>query len=236
VNPHHIAVYNHSTLVNDDEIAWWVLAVDKQLREHCAPLWDGAPCGVAFYGNAHRLPADKTALLGIVDDDGNAESAGYHSQIGDRIFGLVDMSQAKNPSVVLSHEVLEMYANAHLTRKVSGPKGREYYIEICDPTQRDDYQIEAELFGKTRHIAVSDFVLPEWYGLPNVDKHDGRTTYLDRHELEQFEVAPGGYQIAEESDGEIVFLAKAEARMSRSSFSRTDRIRRRKFVKNASES
>jgi hypothetical protein len=219
----HIAVYNHSTVAKDDEVAWWVAAVAKQLREHVAPLWGVTP-GMAFYGHAERIPADQAAILGIVDDDGNADSAGYHSQLGSRVFGLVDMSQSKHPSVTLSHEALEMFGNPRLDRKVDGPKGRTYYVELGDPVQRDEYGIEVELLGQTRIIPVSDFVLPKWFGLPILKPHDGRTTYLDTHELEPFEIAQGGYQIAEAPDGEVLFLSRGEARMSQASGSRTRRI------------
>lgn len=225
--PLHIGVYNHSTLVKDDEVAWWVAAVSKQLREHTAPAWGYPPPGVAFYGHAERLPAEHAAILGIVDSDGNAESAGYHSMLGRRVYGLVDVSQSERPSVTLSHEALEMFGNAYLDQRVPGPKeGMTYLVELADPCQRDEYSIETELLGEVRKVPVSDFVMPKWFGLPSILPHDARTTFLDGYELDPFEVAPGGYQITEDVRGRMVLMSLGDTRINRSVHSRTDRFRR----------
>lgn len=225
--PLHIAVVDHAALDARD-LAFQVEAVAIQLREHAAPLWDGKPPGVSFYGRADRLLPDQAAVLAYVKDDGNAESAGYHTEIGGLVYGLVDVSQSRVLSLTLSHEALEMYANARLRRTLPGPKNRLYFVELCDPTQRQSYEIEVTLFGETRQVSVSDFVLPGWFGRPNTYLGDVRTTYMDQ-KIAPFEIAPGGYQIAEDTDGEILYLSRGEARMNRSAHSRTDRIRRRKF-------
>jgi hypothetical protein len=224
--PKHIAVVDHANL-DPSELAFHVAAVEIQLRDHVAPLWDGWPPGVAFYGHAARIPPDQAAVLAYVLDDGNAESAGYHTEIAGLVYGLVDVGQSRLPSVTLSHEACEMYGNARLSRTVPGPKNRLYYVELCDPTQAQTYEIEVTLFGVTRKVPVSDFVLPGWYGIPNTHFGDVRTTYMGQ-QLAPFQVAPGGYQIAEDTDGEIIFLSGGESRMNRSAHSRTDRIRRGK--------
>jgi len=227
--PKHICVVNHSSSpkISDIDIAFQVEAMAIQMREHIAPLWDEEPPGIAFYGKAEKIPPDQAAILAYVDDDGNADSAGYHADIAGLVYGLIDVGQSKIPSKIGSHEAGEMYANCRLSRKVSGPKDRLYYVEIMDPTQEDTYEIEVNILGEIRKVLVSDFVTPTWYGLPG---RDGRTTYLG-NPLKPFEVAEGGYQIVEEQDGEVLFLSKGLARMNRSGHGRTRRILNRRFAK-----
>lgn len=225
--PLHIAVVNNHSRHSDHDIAFEVAAAAIQLREHVAPLWDGEPPGLQFYGTAEHAPGDKAAVLGYVNDDGNADSAGYHTAAGRFVYGLIDVGQSRVPSVTLSHEACEMYGNPHLDRKIVGKSGRAYYVELNDPVQRQTYFIEVTLFGETRRVEMSDFVLPSWFGLPQPAAAGTRTTYLGQP-LAPFEIAPGGYQIAEEPDGGIVFLASADptagASLRRSKHSRTMRI------------
>lgn len=226
--PKHVAVVDHSSKISEVDIAFHVEALAIQMREHIAPLWDEEPPGIAFYGKADKIPPDQAAVLAYVDSDGNADSAGYHAEIAGLVYGLIDVGQSRIPERTASHEFGEMYANCRLTRKVMGPKNRLYYVEIMDPTQEQTYEIEVTLFGETRKIKVSDFVTPRWYGIKNTDPADPRMTYLGQP-LRPFEAAPGGYQIAEEQDGEVVFLSAGAARMNRSSHSRTRKIINQKF-------
>lgn len=221
--PTHIAVVNHSTR-SDRDIAFEVEAVALQLREHVAPLWDEAPPGLTFYGTAEHVPADQAAVLGYVNDDGNADSAGYHADAAGLVYGLVDVGQSPESSITLSHEGAEMYGNQHLDRKVVGKDGRAYYVELSDPVQAATYEIEVELFGERRRVKVSDFVLPAWFGLPNKPAGGMRTTYLGQP-LKPFQVDEGGYQIIEDVGGGIVFVTAGGApRLRRSKHSRTSRI------------
>lgn len=220
--PPHIAVINHTPLMKDYDAAFHVEAVRIQLRDHIAPAWDGEAPHAMFYGTAEKLRASEAALLAYVTDDGNADSAGYHAEIAGLVYGLVDVQQSRKPSVTLSHEAGEMYGNARLGRLVDGPKNRLYYVELMDPTQRQTYSIDVTLFGIKRAVEVSDFVMPAWFGLKNSDGSTKRT-YMDQP-VSEFEIAPGGYQIAQEADGEIVFLSTGEFAARRSKHSRTSRI------------
>lgn len=228
--PKHICVVNHSSggsKISDVDILFQAEAMAIQMREHIAPLWDEEPPGIAFYGKAEKIPPDQAAVLAYVDDDGNADSAGYHADIAGLVYGLIDVGQSRIPSRTASHEAGEMYANCRLSRKVLGPKDRLYYVEIMDPVQEDTYEIEVNVLGETRKVLVSDFVTPAWYGLPGKDT---RTTFLG-NPLPPFQVAAGGYQIVEEQDGEVLFLSAGSARMNRSGHARTRRILNGKFAK-----
>ncbi len=220
--PKHIAVVNHSDMITDDDVVFHTEAARIQMKEHIAPAWDQEPPGITYFGHADHIPADQAAVLAFVNDDGNADSAGYHAELAGLVYGLVDVHQSRKPSVTLSHEAGEMYANARLNRLIMGPKDRRYYIELMDPTQRQTYKISVTKFGETREVEVSDFVYPSWFGLKNPDNSD-KKTHLDQ-ELDEFEVAQGGYQIAQENDGEIVFLNAGEFGMRQSKHSRTSRI------------
>lgn len=200
----HLAVANHG-VIDDREVAWHAAALDKQIREHAAPLWDKDPFAVAFYGHAERLPTDQAAILGYVNDDGDAAAAGYHTVAAGIIYGLVDLSQSSVASLTGSHEALEIFLDPDLRNTVAGPGARRYYVELCDPVQAQSYEIEVELFGEKRQITVSDFVLPRWFDLPSTRPSDMRTTYLGQN-LKPFELASGGYQIVEEPDGSISHL------------------------------
>src|SRR3954470_10140468 len=97
----HVAVCNRSTLIQDADIIFWVEAVRAQLFHHAAPLWGVAPPGVMFYSRAEELPEDDAAILAVLDDDGDDEAAGFHTDLAGRIYGVVDLHQSRHPSVTL---------------------------------------------------------------------------------------------------------------------------------------
>lgn len=220
--PKHIAVQDHSSKMNDMDVAFQVEACRIQLKEHIAPAWDAEPPGMSWLGKSAKLKADEAALLSFVDSDGNADSAGYHAQLGTLVYGLIDVNQSGNTGVTLSHETAEMYGNARLDRVVQGPNDWRYYVELADPTQDQTYPIKVTLFGKSRDVLVSDFVYPAWFGLKN-QVGGLRTTHLEQP-LKEFQVAPGGYQIALLKTGRAVFLNEGPFAMRRSKHSRTGRI------------
>jgi hypothetical protein len=199
--PLHLAVVNRSTIAPDIDVAFWTEAVRIQLRD-AAAAWGLEPPGMALYAPGMDVSHAEGMVISIVDDDGDDEAAGYHTPIG----GVVDMGQASSPSRTLSHEALEMLCNARLDRWLLGPGGREYAVELCDAVQRQGYGIEVEMFGETRHVEVSNFILPSWFnGSWFAGNAPGPYDFLGRLQA-PYELAPGGYAIARE-DGEIIFLA-----------------------------
>ncbi len=194
-----------------------------------APLWNERVPGVSFHGPAPRIPPDVGAVIGYVDDDGNAESAGYHTDLGGFFYGVVDVGQSDDPGVTLSHEGVEMAINPRLSRKRQGPDGRGYYVEPNDPVQGFSYTIKVTLLGETRQVPVSDFTSPAFWGLPN-PLGVSRLSYLDRAQ-KPFTAEEGGYLLAESPDGAIAMRAAGEVRINRSSFSRTRRIITKRFAR-----
>jgi hypothetical protein len=210
VAPLHFAVVRYGKLAGNRDVAFWAEAVRLQLID-AAKVWGLAPPGMAVYdarSSDSTLPlASTTVHIGIVDDDGDDEAAGFHSLMGGEPYGLVDLHQSDEPSTVLSHEALELLGNAQLDRWVPGPGGLEYAVELGDPVQRDSYAVEVEVMGEKRDVEVSNFVFPSWFGLKNAAELDdaGQTNMLGK--LDPFELAEGGYQIASDDDGRIVYLA-----------------------------
>jgi len=224
--PLHCAVVNHSSLAKDEEISFWCEAVNKQIREHVAPAWQVPPMAVVFYGPSVKIPSDQAAVIGIVDDDNNSESAGYHTQLGDLVYGLVDMSQSSIPSRVLSHEALEIFTDAFLDRLVNGPDSLKYFTECADPCQADGYKVPVTLFGVSKDVTVSDFCLPAWYDLPSLETAVGPYNRLGTM-TRPFEIAYGGYALAQDEKGRVLFLSHAKgAMMSAAKMNRTSRTSR----------
>jgi hypothetical protein len=209
--PEHLAVYvGRGALAAPRDVAFWVAAVNQQIREHVAPVWGLPPMGVAYYGEIPTLPEGDGAMLGIVNDDGNAESAGWHAAIGRFPFGLVDLGQSRRASATLSHEALEIFVNAYLDRWIPNTiiPGRSMALEICDPVQERTYPVRVSIMGETRDVLVSDFVTPAWFGVRNADGSHARTYMSDAGqalELAPFTNATGGYYIAQER-GETIYV------------------------------
>ena len=223
--PEHLAIYSHSNLIEDSEVAFHAEAIKIQLRDHVCPAWNIPVMNCAYYGHARNVPTDKNAILSYVNNDGNAESAGYHVDAFGFVYALIDVEQSRNPSKTGSHEGIEIAVNAYLNRTIKGRDGKTYWLEIADPVQAQGYWIDVELLNIRRRVLVSDFVLPAWYGMdngPNV-KPD-QVTWMNQF-LDPFEVAEGGYQIAQKENGETVFLNRGEFSMVASRFSRTHRIK-----------
>lgn len=203
--PLHLAIVLSSKLAEDKDVAFWTEAVKIQLRDDAAPAWGLPPPGVFVYTPETFIPAKEGAMVALVDDDGNDDAAGLHSKYGDVAFGLVDLRQSSKPWRTLSHEALELWANAALDRWLPGPNGLEYAGELCDPVQREEYEIDVELFGERRAVAVSNFVWPAWFR-PDLHDHSGPFDQC-RTLGEPHELAPGGYAIARNPNGQIVYLS-----------------------------
>lgn len=220
--PAHIIVVNHSTLAKDEDIAYWAEGVRKHVQTELAPAWGIAPPGVFFYGSSANIPLDQdgAAFIGIVDDDGNAESAGYHTLVGDVVFGLVDMGQSSEPSRTLDHEVCEMVINPQLMRTAYSSKNDlQYFVEVSDPVEAQLVTVSASILGNSRDVLCSNFVTPAWFNLDAGTKFDqlGNLTA-------PFQLSPGGYCVALDADGKAVQLSDRAA-LSRK-FTRTHRTGR----------
>jgi hypothetical protein len=220
--PIHVALVRHGSLIGNRDVAFIAEAVRLQLID-AAAAWGLEPPGCAVY-DVGDVPggSGRIAQIHLVPTDGDPEALGSHTKIGDSIVGDVDLSQSgSDVSTVVSHEALEIFGNADLDRWVPGPGGLEYAVELCDPVEAQSYEQGATVMDETRGIMVSDFIYPAWLGLQNAGA--GRLwSTTDTHFLEHmatldplppFTIAPGGYAIAADSDGNIRYLAAAGGAM-----------------------
>lgn len=180
----HAAVTNHSS-VPDRDIAFVVEALRQQAVDFCTAYGLPVP-GVQFYSRDVELPSTEAFILSAVDDDGNPDTAGYHTSLAGTPLALFE-ARGWAGQVVASHELLETIANPALERWVSG-----WWYEVCDPVEACSYAVDVELFGQHRRVSLSNYVLPSFW-------HPRSPGPWDRMGLltGPLSVAPGGYAILE---------------------------------------
>lgn len=194
---------NLSGRAKDDDVAFWVKASEKHLRENVGPVWGLTPPGVTFVQPKTYVPSGDGALVQIVDDDGLPQAAGAHWWFEGQPIGVVDMSQSREPSRTLDHENTEITGNQMLNQWIKAPDGRAAAKEFNDPCQRQQFELSVSIMGRSRSVVMSDFVTPAWFGLEK-----GHTTFLRSTNIQPFQTAWGGYVIWRNADGEIEFDAR----------------------------
>jgi hypothetical protein len=204
-----LTIANVSTQVAQKDLRAAVAAIGKQVTHHFKPEWGiGATLKpIALPLGAKKAPVQKDAdaiiYLGDSSSDpstGVKNAYGYHDANNKGIpYGFVYLdicAQSKEVwTSVLSHEVLELLADPDAVLTVAGPRpkhasgpkpklvlGTVYYdLEVCDPTQGDQYKID--------EVVVSNFVGKRYFGMSG---GTGHTNYLGLP-LRPFGVRPNGY-------------------------------------------
>ena len=200
-----ISIINHtSEKLGDEEVQTAVRAINRQLADDFEPYWSiGAE--LRLEGHSARQP-DKQRLVDLRGDaiiylwDGSDvdDALGYHDANAAGIpFGFVftDLTEqlGENWTVTLSHEALELVADANVNILAAGPHPAEptrdvfHWYEMCDAVQAETYEID--------HVEVSNFVLPLYF---TASAEEGaRNDFLGRahngQTLPSFGVNPGGY-------------------------------------------
>ncbi|HEV2134486.1 MAG TPA: hypothetical protein VGR47_09485 [Terracidiphilus sp.] len=197
----NLTLANVSTKVAQAEFQATVDAIAKQVAEHFCPEWNinASLKSICLPLGNKKAPIQKDAdamiYLGDSSEDptiGVSGAYGYHAANNKKVpYGFVYLDicgQANEPwTVTLSHEVLELLGDPDAAMTVTGPapkgvSGTVYYdLEVCDPTQGDNYKIE--------NVLVSNFVGKSYFGLSG---GSGKTNYLGLP-LRPFGVRPGGY-------------------------------------------
>lgn len=175
-----IAVVNDSS-APDSLVSSWTDAVREQVDQDFSPHWGWAR--VRFANN----PDSDEVLVVVRDQTDMPGAAGYHYYDGLEPLGFVFLSSSMPPSITLSHEVLEIIADATTNHfaMVRTTTGTEWRIhEVCDPVQRFAYQ--------RRGHAVSDFVTRNYFG----EWGETAPEYSFMGAVSKpFQIADGGYQI-----------------------------------------
>lgn len=186
----NIAFVNRGTLLSPEEVARFAAAINVQVREDVAPVWNTFANVFAVAPDA-ELPPDTWRLL-FYDRPRDLKDYGFlgrHVHETNRAvptgYVFVDPVKLHGESVseIASHEVIEMlvdpWVNLEVRRTVQGAV-ELWAREVCDPVQGVGYEV--------RGVRVADFVLPEYF----LDGADGPFDFL--HAVKSpFEITPGGY-------------------------------------------
>lgn len=154
-----IAIANRSTVMTDAQVSKITAALQVQVDQHFAPIWN-IDADLVFV--AAKDPAPKDAwLLAILDTSDQASALGYHDltktgQPLGKAFAKSDLDNGYQPSVTISHELLELLADPFLG--VAEQTGNRFYArEVCDPPEADEFGY------RIGDVLVSDFVTPAWF-------------------------------------------------------------------------
>lgn len=192
--PTTVHIARLTDLVTDEHVDAMCYAITRQVRENFAPAWGLNPVTVQP-ANLDDLTTNDW-ILALVDDTGDDGALGYHTEDeGDFVYGLVGvkpvldnvghiLTGANSVSTVLSHEVLELLGNPHVSSWSDTGRGYLVATEMCDAVQSDYYDLDG--------VSVSDFLLPDWFS-PIVTRGDRFDHCGVLHA--PFTVADGGYTL-----------------------------------------
>jgi hypothetical protein len=200
-----IGVINRSRTVSDADVAFWVKACSDQAIE-CATERGINPIPVAFYSSPDGLPSGDVRIISIVDSLDEPGVLGYHDDEFGVIYGMV-LAQGDRTSVTLSHEILEMLCDPKCNRWITLPDGiRMVAEEVCDPVEADTYPVSVTIFGETRQVSISNYVLPSWFDPRGEFPFDK----MRRLGSGMPTMRPGGYLIVRDDSGNVsnVFASK----------------------------
>jgi hypothetical protein len=198
----YIAIENHSTLISNTDAMTMTWVVASQMRYHAAPVWGRSPAAVIFHAAGTPVPPG-AHVIGIFDDSDQQGALGWHTEdAGDAIYGRVfarpvltnggdALTKTLSVASVLSHEVLEMWADPGCQAWMDDNQGHLHALEVCDPVESDSYLLKG--------VTVSNFVYPAWF-----DPHATPTDPVDYLHTTHapFTLAPGGYEVYRDDAGQ----------------------------------
>jgi hypothetical protein len=195
-----IAFLNRSSL-SEEDVAYHVRAINVQMERDFCPAWRGElfggdePWNCVAYA---ELPVGAAYAMVILNDIQEPNALGFHDDIGGTVYGRVLAQGALTP-ITGSHEATEMRADPeiNLWRPMPGIL-QEVALEVADPVEADTYSIAVDLFGKSKNIPVSNFVLPSWFDINGSHPFD----FLGLLR-EPFSMTQGGYMILRDKAGRI---------------------------------
>lgn len=192
-----IALVNESTLVNNGAVAAWGLALAIQ-AEHVDASWHTGIVSVLTGISIHQVPTGAYPLV-VLDNADQAGALGYHDvdphgRPYGRAFVKDCTDNGVDPASCVSHEFCEILLDANCNTWETGPDGKQYAKEACDPVESGVYWITPD--GHPT-ITVSDFVLPAYF-----DLHAGPDADVSYNGAKgPFAVQKGGYQIVRDASG-----------------------------------
>lgn len=154
-----IVAVNRSTVLSDAQVEMCLPAFQQSMDDF-AGAW-GIQGKIEFAGTGDTPPDGSWQLL-ILDHTDTPGAGGYHYDVHGRVGGKVfagDAVAASAPwTIDFSHEMLEMLGDpmADAINRHQLPGGLEWFQEVCDPVEADQYAYMAY------DQWVTDFVTPAY--------------------------------------------------------------------------
>jgi len=163
-----IMVINQSTVLTDAQVQAVLGALQAQITEDFAPIWN-ATANLKF-GSANQQITKETWPVYVLDHTDHPGALGYHvdtlGRVSGRIFAADDLQCNASWTVDLSHEILEMLADPKTSALITLPDGRQCLREVCDAVQSD------AIGYLKQNVLVSNFVLPAYFFEGQGSKYD----------------------------------------------------------------
>lgn len=166
----NVYLLNTSTVVSPGELNRMLPALQAQVSQDFAPVWD-----IDAHLAVTDTPPAGAWVIEISDDATINGALGYHDVCHTDghgtpcgyVFAKTAEDAGYSASVTLSHELLEMLADPFTTTTVK--VGSRFYLqEVCDAP-------ESEAYAYTRGgVLLSDFVTPFFYRPGHVGPYDFR--------------------------------------------------------------
>jgi hypothetical protein len=162
--PQVIAVVNQSTVLTDVQLDQWVAGLQVQVTRDFAPAW-GIDVPLTAVHMGQTAPAGAWQLV-CLDNTDQAGDLGYHELTAEglplgKAFIKTDQGYGLEPSVTVSHELLEMLGDPWVCASclvTMAGKPMLVSMEVCDPVEDDQFAYEV-----TPGVRVSNFVYPSYF-------------------------------------------------------------------------
>ena len=235
--PVGFGLVNESKFITDADLQTMAAALEIQFQRDFCPAYNLPPLPVKAFRPLDKIPSGYL-MMHFSDQVTDEQALGYHTDAGGNIYAEIEITILKgygcgvlstdpasgggpdSISSVASHELLEMAFDpmASLWTPMKFPiDGTSMASEVADPVQESYYHING--------VQVSDFVLPP-YWIMGEGKSGVKYDYLGII-TKPFEIAPGGYAMVSDSNGNVTssFGARPPAKL------RLDRRSRRKAMR-----
>lgn len=158
--------YSDDPAISAPVLARIANALEVQLLEHYASLWQASGLPVVVYDRNDTVPDDVAPLFifdtgaqaGELADHGLGSAGGPFGRAfwaANQARGGTLLTGAMALSVSLSHEAVELVADPYVNTWADEDASTQLAFEIADPVQADCYEIDG--------VAVSNFVGPRWF-------------------------------------------------------------------------
>jgi hypothetical protein len=192
--PTSIQVQNQSSAMTDQQVSQILKAVEAQVRQDAAPIWGFDTVQLKFFPKDQALDPNQRQFI-VLDSSDVKGAAGYHqtTQGGQPIgyaFAKTTIDAGMNPSVTISHEILEMLGDELIDQYniwSDVPNSMFLCQELCDPVESDNLAYETSGFAG---IKLSNFVTPAYFIPDSAKPWDFRGVLTAPNSL-----SPGGYQL-----------------------------------------